>query len=261
MNKKEKFSFLKGKGASVGIVLCFVAVIAMVGTVTFRNYKKNMNEQIAKVQQETEKLTKENDAAANSKDVLPMEGEEDATPSQTDHADRQEQEGASSTDGTEAENGQQQGQETDETAAQGSSGAWFTEASILEWPASGATLIGYSMDQTVYFPTLEEYKYNPAMIIGGEVGESIKASATGTVSSIEETAQTGTTVTLDMGNGYAAVHGQLKDLSVSEGDTVATGEPIGLLNEPTKYYSVEGPNLYFKVMKDGEPVDPMKFME
>ena len=72
MNKKEKFSFLKGKGASVGIVLCFVAVIAMVGTVTFRNYKKNMNEQIAKVQQETEKLTKENDAAANSKDVLPM---------------------------------------------------------------------------------------------------------------------------------------------------------------------------------------------
>ena len=234
MNKKEKFSFLKGKGASVGIVLCFVAVIAMVGTVTFRNYKKNMNEQIAKVQQETEKLTKENDAAANSKDVLPMEGEEDATPSQTDHADRQEQEGASSTDGTEAENGQQQGQETNETAAQ---------------------------DQTVYFPTLEEYKYNPAMIIGGEVGESIKASATGTVSSIEETAQTGTTVTLDMGNGYAAVYGQLKDLSVSEGDTVATGEPIGLLNEPTKYYSVEGPNLYFKVMKDGEPVDPMKFME
>ena len=59
MNKKEKFSFLKGKGASVGIVLCFVAVIAMVGTVTFRNYKKNMNEQIAKVQQETEKLTEE----------------------------------------------------------------------------------------------------------------------------------------------------------------------------------------------------------
>ena len=54
MNKKEKFSFLKGKGASVGIVLCFVAVIAMVGTVTFRNYNKNMNEQISKVQQETE---------------------------------------------------------------------------------------------------------------------------------------------------------------------------------------------------------------
>ncbi len=75
----------------------------MVGTVTFRNYKKNMNEQIAKVQQETEKLTKKMMQRQIQKDVLPMEGEEDATPSQTDHADRQEQEGASSTDGTEAE--------------------------------------------------------------------------------------------------------------------------------------------------------------
>ena len=77
-----------------------------------RNYKKNMNEQIAKVQQETEKLTKENDAAANSKDVLPMEGEEDATPSQTDHADRQEQEGASNSDRTAANKRHQQGKET-----------------------------------------------------------------------------------------------------------------------------------------------------
>ena len=56
MNKKEKFSFLKGKGASVGIVLCFVAVIAMVGTVTFRNYKKNMNEQIAKETKELREM-------------------------------------------------------------------------------------------------------------------------------------------------------------------------------------------------------------
>ena len=57
MNKKEKFSFLKGKGASVGIVLCFVAVIAMVGTVTFRNYKKNRYAQNPIDEQETAKLT------------------------------------------------------------------------------------------------------------------------------------------------------------------------------------------------------------
>ena len=39
------------------------------------------------------------------------------------------------------------------------------------------------------------------------------------------------------------------------------GSAIGSLNEPTKYYSVEGTNLYFQVLKDGEPVDPMNFME
>ena len=117
------------------------------------------------------------------------------------------------------------------------------------------------MDQPVFCQTLEQYKYNPAMIISGEVGESINASAAGIVTDIEETAQTGTTVTLDMGNGYSAVYGQLADVGLSIGDYINAGETIGTLKEPTKYYSVEGPNLYFQVLKDGEPVDPMNFME
>ena len=50
------------------------------------------------------------------------------------------------------------------------------------------------------------------MIVSGEVGEPIGASAPGIVTNIEETAQTGTTVTMDMGNGYSAVYGQLADV-------------------------------------------------
>jgi len=157
------------------------------------------------------------------------------------------------------------GAEGTETGVQetgsGASSLWFSEESVLAWPASGAVINGYSMDQTVFFQTLEQYKYNPAMIIAGEIGETINASAAGTVSAIEESAETGLTVTLDMGNGYSAVYGQLKDVQVQAGDYIAAGEPIGSLNEPTKYYSVEGTNLYFQVLKDGEPVDPMNFME
>ena len=117
------------------------------------------------------------------------------------------------------------------------------------------------MDKTVYFSTLEQYKYNPALIIGGEVGETIAASAAGVVTNIEQSAQTGTTVTLDMGNGYSAVYGQLKEVPLQIGDYVGSGETVGYLSEPTKYYSVEGPNLYFEIMKDGEPVNPLDFME
>ena len=83
----------------------------------------------------------------------------------------------------------------------------------------------------------------------------------GIVTDIAETAQTGTTVSLDMGNGYTAVYGQLTDVALSAGDYVNAGEKIGNLSEPTKYYSIEGPNLYFEILKDGEPVDPMNFME
>ena len=241
MNKNERPSSLRGKGAAVGIVICFVAVIAMVGAYTFNNYQKQIDEQVAKAEDRAEELTEEKSEEAATDDiVLPEEEEPMETQEQTEN---------------------NSASESETSASGGTSEVWFGEESTLAWPASGAVLISYSMDQTVFFSTLEQYKYNPALIIGGEVGETIAASAAGIVTNIEDTAQTGTTVTLDMGNGYSAIYGQLTDVPLAAGDYVAAGETVGILNEPTKYYSVEGPNLYFGIVKDGEPVDPMSFME
>lgn len=251
MNKNEKPSLLKGKGAAVGIVICFVAVIALVGAYTFSNYKKDMNEQMAKAEEQAQQLTEDETEETTADDIVLPEAD-DETDSTEDEVQSAEQDDGEIDNGASGEQA---------TAGTDTSGVWFTEESILTWPASGAVIMGYSMDQTVFFQTLEQYKYNPAMIISGEVGESINASAAGIVTDIEETAQTGTTVTLDMGNGYSAVYGQLADVGLSIGDYINAGETIGTLKEPTKYYSVEGPNLYFQVLKDGEPVDPMNFME
>lgn len=254
MNKNERPSFLKGRGAAVGIVICFVAVIALVGVYTFNNYQKDIDEQMAKAEKQADELTEDKTEETTADDIVLPEAEDkqDGTETADDVA-------YGTTDGQDsADSGSAGGAET---SGADTSGVWFSEDSVLTWPASGAVIMGYSMDQTVFFQTLEQYKYNPAMIIGGEVGETITASAAGIVTNIEETAQTGTTVTLDMGNGYTAVYGQLTDVPLSTGDYVNAGEMIGTLNEPTKYYSVEGPNLYFEILKDGEPVDPMNFME
>ena len=48
--------------------------------------------------------------------------------------------------------------------------------------------------------------------------------------------------------------------SVEEGDYVETGAVIGHVAEPTKYYSVEGSNVYFKLTKDGEAVNPLDYL-
>lgn len=255
MNKDERPSFLRGKGAAVGIVICFVAVIAMVGAYTFNNYQDRMDEQVAKAEEQAEKLTEDNSEETTANDIVLPEAD-----SSTEDTSETEDESEVQAEETPAETEES----TDDTEAAGTASeaeVWFSEDSTLAWPASGAVLIGYSMDHTVFFSTLEQYKYNPALIIGGEVGETIAASAAGIVTNIEDTAQTGTTVTLDMGNGYSAVYGQLTDVPIAIGDYIASGETIGTLNEPTKYYSVEGPNLYFEILKDGEPVDPMNFME
>ena len=274
MNTNERPSFLKGKGAAVGIVICFVAVIALVGAYTFSNYQKDINEQMAKAEEQAEKLTEDmeknnengedsiEDTAeeTNTDDILLPENESRLT---DDEDGMQNPSGESEEDIADSQSGmadENAGTDGGAAASTDTSGVWFSEDSTLAWPASGAVIMGYSMDQTVFFQTLEQYQYNPAMIVSGEVGETIGASAAGIVTNIEETAQTGTTVTLDMGNGYSAVYGQLSDVPVSVGDYVGAGESLGTLNEPTKYYSVEGPNLYFEVLKDGEPVDPMNFM-
>ena len=137
----------------------------------------------------------------------------------------------------------------------------FTENSLMEWPVRGTVLIDYNMNETVYYPTLDQYRVSPAIAVQAVEDAPVYAAADGQVLSVEQDACTGTTVTMELGNGYQAVYGQLKDLTVAEGDAVKEGEVIGNVSEPTKYYSVEGPNLYFAVKKDGNPVDPFEYLE
>jgi len=122
-------------------------------------------------------------------------------------------------------------------------------------------MLDYSMDATVYFPTLNQYKYNPALIISAEEGGQVVASAKGIVDSIEIDEETGTTLKLNLGNNYELTYGQLKEVTVSQGDTVEAGTLLGYVSEPTKYYSEEGSNLFFEMTKDGEPVDPFLYLE
>ena len=136
----------------------------------------------------------------------------------------------------------------------------FTEESLMTWPLNGELVMDYNMDNTVYFPTLDQYRLSPAIAVKSDVGAPVSAAANGTVTAVSESAQTGLTVTMDLGNGYEAVYGQLQDLAVEEGQTVASGSIIGYVAEPTKYYSVEGSNLYFAMRKDGEPADPIVYL-
>ena len=133
----------------------------------------------------------------------------------------------------------------------------FTDSDTLVWPIVGNVLVNYSMDKTVYFATLDQYKYSPAIVIAATEGEEITAAADGQVTDVYQDPETGTTVVMNLGDGYELTYGQLTDLAVAEGDMVVTGDPVGKVAAPTMYYSVEGTNVYFKLTKDGVPVDPM----
>ena len=65
---------------------------------------------------------------------------------------------------------------------------------------------------------------------------------------------------MDIGDNYELTYGQLKDIQVEEGSIVSVGDLIGYISEPTKYYSVEGANLYLKMTCNAEPSDPLDYL-
>ena len=137
----------------------------------------------------------------------------------------------------------------------------FKTEDQLAWPLVGNVIRNYSMDHVVYYPTLMQYKCSPAIVIDAEVGDEVKAAARGIVTAIENCEETGLTITTEIGDGYSLIYGQLSGVDLEIGDKVNEGQVIGAVAEPTKYYLVEGSNLYFQMLKDEESLNPMLFLE
>lgn len=136
----------------------------------------------------------------------------------------------------------------------------FGEATIMELPVAGTVLIPYNMENTVYFPTLDLYQCNPGVVFSASEGTPVLAAADGEVVSVENDARTGLTVTMNLGNGYEAIYGQLTDVSLETGQRVQKAARIGAVASPTKYYVREGSNLFFEMKKDGKSIDPMVYL-
>ncbi len=148
-------------------------------------------------------------------------------------------------------------EETAEVMSNNAEALIFNSENGLGWPLVGNVILPYSMDTTIYFQTLEQYRCNPGMLIQGEVGKPVMASAEGEVISIENNKEYGNIITVDMGSGYKAIYGQLDSIVVHKGDTVVLGTQLGQVANPTSYYEKEGAHLYFAITKDGTPINPM----
>lgn len=133
----------------------------------------------------------------------------------------------------------------------------FDQEVGLLWPVKGDILMQYSADQVVYFKTLAQYRTNPAVLIEAKEGDAVKASANGTVVDIYTSEETGRTLSMMIGDDFIVNYGQLKEITVEKGDSVSEGQVIGKVAAPTKYYSLEGPNLYYQVKQKDTPVNPL----
>lgn len=139
----------------------------------------------------------------------------------------------------------------------------FSEGSVLSlmWPVEGEVLLEFAMDHSIYFPTLAQYQYNPAMIIASAEGTQVLAAAAGTVTDVGKSNEYGHYVTMDLGDGFEITYGQLFEITTEVGEVLEAGERFALVAYPTRNYSEEGENLYLQLKKDGTAVDPELYLE
>ena len=276
-SKKKATAFFTRKSYLIAAAIMVVAAFGMIG-LYYSQQDKKQEEQLAKEQAEQVQQAKIEDQTREN--ALRKKAEETAKAAQEEQAKAEKKEKETEKkkekekeDETEAVSGIIAPQEDDfldepavisgaaDTAPIPEPEFHFNAVEDLTWPLQGNVIMNYSMDQTIYFATLDQYKYNPAVIIQAEVNSPINAVAEGIVTAVETNEETGATITVDMGDGYSARYGQLKEIPKNQGDYVENGEILGYISEPTKYYSVEGANLYFQLLKDGAPVNPMEYFE
>lgn len=150
----------------------------------------------------------------------------------------------------------------DDEEAQKVSAAAIAELSLnlergLNWPVLGEVVLRFSTDHGIYHETLDSFRTNDGVLLAAEVGTPVVATAEGIVTDISRDTMRGTCVTMALGDSYVAVYGQLGEVTCQVGDKLAEGDRIGYVAEPTKYYSLEGAHLYFKITEDGTAINPL----
>ena len=271
--------FLRTKGLYIAIGAGVLAFVGLMVIYNYNTYKSEFGLDKQTVDLNSPEITEATGQVADTKVEMPeateansdeaVAGNTDAEDESTQMTGNQSAKNAQSTDGKDGTQTADGISDTEETSSDGvivdKDGVIvanaYNEGGALVWPVEGEVILPFSMDTTVYFKTLRSYRCNPGILIAAEEGENVLAAYEGVVESVSEDKEHGTTVTVIMGNGYKAIYGQLMNVTVAKGDTITTAQNIGEAAAPSSYYTEEGTHVFFELMKNGVPINPIILMQ
>ena len=273
--KQKMNQLFKDKLILVMLVLGLLTIVSAAGVMTIQKGRSEESPYL-NMEGEPDQLADENredslKAAGNSQ-AGKDEGEENGQEELADAGDTQEGIDAEDDMGQASENaaaGQAAPDSVQEEAAlvgigqddASSLALNFAQTQSMMWPVEGNVILDYSMDSTIYFPTLEQYKCNSGMVIQSDVSQPVSAPADARIMESGTDEEIGNYLVLDLGDGYTVTCGQMKEVQAAVGEYLEKGQVLGYVAEPTKYYTLEGPNIYLKLEKDGTAVDPLDYLE
>ena len=122
------------------------------------------------------------------------------------------------------------------------------------WPAAGPVTSGYGWRT---HPIFGDRRFHSGIDIGAGYGATVVSGANGVVAFVGVMSGYGNVVVVDHGGGLATTYNHLSSFSVSSGQSVGRGTPVGAVG--CSGYCT-GPHLHFEVRVSGSPVDPMPYL-
>lgn len=119
-------------------------------------------------------------------------------------------------------------------------------------------IIPFSGNDLVKNETTGSWQTHNGTDFSAEVGAEVYSISSGEITEISNDPLWGVTVVLNHHNGFITKYcGLGSDLSVQEGDTVASGDLIGVVGETADIESSIDPHLHLEVTHNGVYVDPV----
>ena len=149
------------------------------------------------------------------------------------------------------------------TEASQPSGEEPTEKPTLKTaaPVAGQTVAEFAADCLGYNETTRDWRTHAGLDITAAEGAQVCAAAAGTVYAVYDDAELGRTVVILHDGGYTTQYASLaEEVSVSPGDGVALGQPIGTVGTTALLESALEPHVHFAVTCNGEAMDPEEFL-
>lgn len=119
----------------------------------------------------------------------------------------------------------------------------------------------YTSSTVVFNKTLGVYTGHMGLDFSAEAGTAVKCVYKGTVESVTTSYLTGTTITIDHGNGLKTVYNSIEVADgIVSGAVVEQGQEIGAVSDNNRQEYKDGPHLHFEVTENGLKIDPETYL-
>lgn len=123
------------------------------------------------------------------------------------------------------------------------------------WPVQGNLESGFGVRRNPFGGG--SYEFHSGQDIDAQIGDPVKAGASGQVTFVGWQNGYGQLIVIDHGGGLTSRYGHLSHIDVAQGQTIERGQFIGRVGSTGRS---TGPHLHYEIRINDTPVDPLQYL-